>query len=205
MEIRDQYGITLIEAMIAVAILSILVAIAAPNLRDFYINNRLDTASNEFVTALNFAKSESIRRGVPVTVRRISPVTREWTQGWEIFVDINGNGIRDAADPREELLRVAPPLAPSLSLRSSQAVATFVPFTAAGRLAIDLDDGTNPLNPRATFVLCYDGVLREGTRSRSRAVLLNSAGRMRPGVDSNGDGRPEDALGVDISSCTSPS
>jgi type IV fimbrial biogenesis protein FimT len=201
----NQVGITLIELMIAVAILGIVTALAAPNMRVLYINNRLDTAYNDFVTALNLARSEAIRRGVPVTLRRLSADARDWTQGWAIFVDVNGNGLRDVADPREELIRVGQPLATSLTLRSSQVVETFVPFNPDGRVALALDDGVNPLSPRATFVLCYDGMRSEGTQSRSRAVLLNSGGRARRGVDANNNGIPEDARGVDVSSCISPS
>jgi type IV fimbrial biogenesis protein FimT len=194
--------VTLVELMIVVAILAVLAAIGAPNLRAFFINNRLATANNDFMAALSLARSESIRRGASVSVRRASTTAREWTEGWEIFVDANGNGVRDAGD---ELIRVGQPLARSLTLRASQVVEAFVPFTADGRVALSLDDGANPLNPRATFVLCYDGVLHESGQSRSRAVLLNSAGRARPGTDSNGDGRPENAIGADITSCATPS
>lgn len=198
-------GITLTEMMVVVAILAVVVALAAPNLAELFIRNRLETASNEFVTALNFARSEAMRRGVPVSIRRVSATAREWTEGWQVFVDINGNGIPDAGDPREEVLRVGQPLVQPLTLRSSRIVETFVPFAADGRVGLNLDDGVDPLKARGIFVLCHAGVLQEGGRSRSRAVLLNTAGRTRLGVDSNGNGIPEDAFGLDVRSCNTPS
>lgn len=201
---KSNAGITLIEMMMVVAILGVVLALAAPNLSEFFVRNRLDTATNEFMTALNFARSEAIRRGVPVSIRRVSGTTREWTQGWEIFVDPNRNGVRDAGD---ELLREGTPLAAPLTMRSSQAVATFVPFLSDGRIGITLDDGTDPLGTRGIFVLCYDGVRSVGTRSRSRAVLVNTPGRVRAGVDANNNGIPEDAFGNDVgnTACTTPS
>jgi len=201
---RRSSGITVTEMLIAVAILAVLAAIAAPNLQSLFINNRLETANSEFIAALNVARSEAIRRGARVAVRRVATTTQNWTEGWEVFVDVDRNGIRDTGNPQEELIRVGQRLAPSLTLYSSAIVATVVPFDPDGRIPITLDDGNNPLSPRATFVLCYDGVLSEGTRSRSRAVLLNSAGRARPGVDANNDGRPENASGGDIRYCTNP-
>jgi type IV fimbrial biogenesis protein FimT len=201
---RRSRGITLIELMIVVVIVAAVAALGAPSMRTFFINNRLDTANSEFLAALNLARNEAMRRGAPVSIRRLSATASDWTQGWEIFVDIDRNGARDAANPQEELIRVGPPLAPSLTLYASQVVATFVQFNPDGRIPLVLDDGSSPLSPRATFIICYDGVLNEGTQTRSRAVLLNSAGRARPGVDVNKNGRPENASGGDIRSCTNP-
>ncbi len=98
-------GITLIEVMIVVAILAVLVALAAPNLSELFIRNRLDTAANEFETTLNFARSEAIRRGAKVVVRHApGSANQQWSRGWEVFVDLpsssapNGNNLRDAGE-----------------------------------------------------------------------------------------------------------
>ena len=234
------HGITLIEMMMVVAIAAILIAVAAPNLRSFYINNRLATATNTFMTALNTARSEAIRRGVTVTMRRTAAAqdcvaqTRDWTCGWEIFVDRNDDGACNACNTTpdgENTIQVALPLsitqpasARTMSLFSSAAIqrrftdgrpnligglAEFIQFTPDGRIPLRIDDGTDPLEQRATFVLCYYvnqlPVVREGSQSRSTAVLLNSGGRARLGGDANNNNVPENALGSDINNCTNPS
>jgi type IV fimbrial biogenesis protein FimT len=195
---RRDAGITVIEVMIVVAILAVLVALAAPNLSELFIRNRLDTAANDFTTALNLARSEAIRRGVPVTIRRSSTTAQEWTQGWEVFVDANGNSLRDAG---EELIRVRQPLTQPLTLRSGQAVVAALPFTADGRLKVQL---LNQPGHRGTFILCYDNARVQGNQSRSRAVLVSATGLIRPGVDTNGNGIPEDESGSDIPDCRNP-
>ncbi len=196
-------GITLIEMMIVVAILAVLLALAAPNISEFFIRNRLDTAANELMTAFAFARSEAMRRGVPVSVRRLSTTSQNWGEGWEIFVDPNKDGVRGSG---EELLRVGPRLSPPLTLRSSMPVEGSVPFTADGRVDRHLYDAIGSASPGclgecATFVFCYGNVLRDGTRSRSRVVIINSPGRARMGVDANNNGIPED-FGSDITTCT---
>ncbi|MCU0839952.1 MAG: GspH/FimT family pseudopilin, partial [Rhodospirillales bacterium] len=56
--------------MIVILVLAVLAAVAAPNLQEMVIRNRLDSAANEFVTTLNSVRSEAIRRGGRVVLRR---------------------------------------------------------------------------------------------------------------------------------------
>ena len=51
--------------------------------------------------------------------------------------------------------------------------------------------------PRGIFVLCKSSQLNP-----SRAVLVNAAGRITRAPDANDDGIPEDASGIDITTCT---
>ncbi|HWW04038.1 GspH/FimT family pseudopilin [Collimonas sp.] len=66
---RDS-GLTLIEAMITLAIMCILLTLALPSMRAFVIQNRLSVETGQLVAALNLARSEAIQRGRAVLICR---------------------------------------------------------------------------------------------------------------------------------------
>lgn len=92
-------GYTLIELMVTLAAAGIVMAIAIPNFNAAVRNNRLTAYANDWVASLNFARSEAIKRNVPVSIRRKGANSQEWDGGWDVFIDHNGNGaFNDDAD-----------------------------------------------------------------------------------------------------------
>lgn len=92
-------GYTLMELMVTVAIAGIIMAIAAPSYRLYVQNQRSVNLANDFVSALQIARSEAIKRGVPVSVCPASDDAldecaggNDWTNGWLVFEDADGNG-----------------------------------------------------------------------------------------------------------------
>jgi type IV fimbrial biogenesis protein FimT len=183
--------VTLIELMIVVGIAAVLLAFAVPSFREFVVRNRLDSAAQELLTSLQFARSEATRRGVQITLRLSGAAgSRDWGGGWTMFVDADRDGV---LDPGEEEIRQGMALRAPLTLVGSSSFQTVIAFNRDGRLT---DAGGGHL------VLCDGGVLTENGRSRSRAVLVNGAGRVRMAAR-NSSGVPVTDTGT-IASCTNP-
>ena len=109
----DNYrnGFTFIEMIVTLTIAGILIALAAPAMRDFILNQRLATQANDFIGDLNLARSEAIRRATNVTVCKqggtlASPScssSAAWSAGRVVFVDTDSDG---QLESNETVLRV---------------------------------------------------------------------------------------------------
>lgn len=164
MYIQPEYntGFTLIELMVTIAIAGILIGVAIPNFTSIIISNRLTTSANELVTALSLARSEAVKRGINVTVRRKGGTSTQWESGWDIFVDVNGNNVNDGTDT---LLRSYDALPNGYTLRTGNSrYKDYAAYLPSG-LGVSGND---------TFRLC------NGTdKATSRAIIINFIGRAR--------------------------
>jgi type IV fimbrial biogenesis protein FimT len=98
-----QQGLTLLELMIAVSVLAVLAGIAAPSFRDFTNNTRVTTTSNDLITSLNLARSEALKRGVPVTVcasanAAACGLATDWVSGWIVFQSSGAAGVIESSE-----------------------------------------------------------------------------------------------------------
>lgn len=163
-------GFSLIELLVVLSIAAVLLGIGVPNMQQYIVSSRLSSASNEFFTALNVARSEAVRRGLQVTVITNGTAgSRDFTAGWTMFVDNNANGALDAG---EEVLRVGAALDAPMTTFGSANFGTLIAFDSTGRLT----------SGGGSFVLCHGTALVADGIARSRAVVVNSAGRVRMGV-----------------------
>ncbi|WP_158269636.1 GspH/FimT family pseudopilin [Desulfonatronum sp. SC1] len=85
-------GLSIIEVLVVVAIISIIAAMGIPSLQYFVHRTRISTTADEFVSTLSFARSEAIKRGHRVTVCKSADgedctENGDWEQGWIVFLD----------------------------------------------------------------------------------------------------------------------
>lgn len=100
MHSNPQRGFTAIELMVVVAIVAILAALAGPSFRDLMDGYRVRLATEELTNSLYFSRSEAIKRGGLVSVRKNcgAGTAQEWACGWIVFTDANNDGVRNGTD-----------------------------------------------------------------------------------------------------------
>ena len=137
-----QSGFTLIELMVTIAVLAILLSIGIPSFAETIRNNRVASQTNEFLTALNLARSEATKRGLPVTICGAADAdldscsgTTDWSNGWVIFADPANPGVVNA--PGEVVIQTYPALNGQLQL-TTPSVSTFVRFAASGNAGANI-------------------------------------------------------------------
>jgi type IV fimbrial biogenesis protein FimT len=137
-----QRGFTLIELMVTVAVLAIVLVIAVPSFETTVNANRLMSAANEMVNALQTTRMEAIRRnehaGMCLSANAGSPTptcASSNINGWITFVDADRDGGYSSGDT----LLMTTTVPPSVQVLSSPALAGVVVFHTDGR-ARDGDD-----------------------------------------------------------------
>ena len=77
-------GVTLFELLVTIAIVAILAGLALPNFRQFMMQMNVTSNTNNLIGALNLARSEAVKRGLPVAVIANAGTTAaKWSNsGW---------------------------------------------------------------------------------------------------------------------------
>ncbi|MFA5940627.1 MAG: GspH/FimT family pseudopilin [Sinimarinibacterium sp.] len=123
LEESGTHGYTAIELLVTIAVLAIVTAFAVPGMTALVVRNRLAAQANEFVGALNYARSEAVTRGQAVALCPAQAPyaacanSSSWTGGWVVFADA---GVANAIDDAADVLRVFDELQGGSTLNSHQ-------------------------------------------------------------------------------------
>jgi type IV fimbrial biogenesis protein FimT len=88
---RREAGLTLIELLITLAVLAVLAAVAVPAAGELINGTVRASTTNTLVGSIQFARSESARLGVPVTMcpsldgRHCADDREAWRRGWLLY------------------------------------------------------------------------------------------------------------------------
>lgn len=168
-----QRGVTLFELLIAMLIVGILAAIGVPTYGYITTSSRTSAELNGLLGALEYARSEAVREGQPVTVcvadQTTNPYscagtgTTTWNQGWLVFSDPNGTHVYDSSNGLP--LRVQTPFTSGDTLDAGNNV-SYVTFNRDGFANLGAS--------QVTFTL-HD---KSNTQSYTRCLYLSQSGMM---------------------------
>jgi type IV fimbrial biogenesis protein FimT len=88
-----QQGFTLVELIVALAIVAIVLTLGVPGFNDLIRNNRMTAQVNQVVSALALARSEAVKRGASVDVSTTSGGAN-WKNGWTVKLSVGDDDIR---------------------------------------------------------------------------------------------------------------
>lgn len=168
-------GFTLFELMIALAMVGILVGIAAPSFNNWGHQTRVVTTQNDFVTALNYARSEAVRRGRLVTVCSTTNYVQcddaqgAFAGGWMAFTDSLGSQQGRLGNDEEVLQIWRGPGATSVSFSSTGTDSGWITFTGTGLV--------NPNTVTKTYFL--QSVACKPEETKRRRITVSPIGAVR--------------------------
>lgn len=192
---HKQSGITFLELIAALAVLSILLGIGVPSFISVVQNSRISSGYQGLTSATFLARSEAVKRSGYVSICARNTDTScgdDWTNGWLVFTENFANGALGSIDAGEEILLINGPINEQISIQAIGRPIQAASSSPQSSLQYSNRGSTNWQG--GTFVVCDE-------RGPEHAMALNimltgDARKARPGADSE---IPLDVNGVPVS------
>lgn len=126
-------GVTLLELLITLSVISILLSLAAPSFKSLIAEVRLASVADELYSSLQLARTEAVKRAIKVeicpSVDGSSCLTgNNWNSGWMVWYATGGGG--------KEVLKVKASLSPGVQVSTT---ASKVEFESVGQASAEAD------------------------------------------------------------------
>lgn len=87
---HSNYGFTLVELMVTLAVLAIIIGIAIPSMTTFVKNQAVRSTADELLMSIVYARSEAVKNNAVVSiVPKVDTVTG-WSNGWCVVTGDSG-------------------------------------------------------------------------------------------------------------------
>ena len=169
----DKGGFSLAELLVVLAIVVVMAGVALPDYRQMIRAQQLKAATNDLFGAIDLTRTQAIARGRRVQLVPLDAAGRDWSGGWVVFVDRNGD--RRPGFGEEVIMRYGAPakgitVEAAFSKRqgANQQGASYLAYNSMGRSCSDTS------SQAARF-----GTLSLVQDSQIRRIKINMLGRAR--------------------------
>jgi type IV fimbrial biogenesis protein FimT len=165
-------GWTLVDALVVLAITSVVLALAIPSFRGLLNSVRLSNMTNDLLSGILAARSEALKRRSRVVLCKSADASTcaasgGWEQGWIVFHDADNSGSRQDLEP---LLHHAPAQPAGWRIRGNLPVAKYVSYDGSGATRT-----TSGAFQAGTLTVCHESA----QRVEARQIIINANGRAR--------------------------
>lgn len=178
---HTQKGMTLLEMLVALAVVAIVLTVVAPNVQTIVAKNRTTSEINELSGIIQFARFTAIDQSSTAIVcpsANYASCGTNWNLPKIVFVDNNANNVRDTSEPL---------------LMSTTAITSNNSMTGPASPIVFYDSGA--ANDSASIKICPNN----NDAKLARSINVNAQGRVRVSVDSNNNDIFEDTEGDELS------
>jgi len=169
--LKPSQGLSLIELLTTLSIISILLFAGLPSFTKMMRNNQAESAAYDLMTAIQTTRSLSVMQHKRAVLR----ANNDWHNGWELFIDDNNNGNRD----ENELLMFTQDTFSDLAITANTKAMKTISFIHTGE-SRQASGSTGGSFLAGNISICaknnekgYKLILARGGRTRMSSILCN--------------------------------